>query len=681
MKVQLSISLLVSDRADTLRKCLDSLKGLLRELPCELIVVFTGEKEETLEMVRQYTDHIIPFQWCSDFSAARNAGLREAKGEWFLYLDDDEWFENTEELLEFFKSGTYRNYQSAAYIQRNYSDFGGMDYDECYVDRLVRRTEDVHFTSSIHEYFQIDGGMLPQKHIHDFVHHYGYARISGADRKKDTRMKRNIPLLLEEFQKAPDNGKTCVQLAQEYRNEREFSKAEEYARKGLQAYARNQTIYTPEYWSMVQLPVLIEEQGERREALLEAERQLANPRRCELVEAYLYEQIVRLAKELHESQKGIEALRNFHKILQSMEQHQEETEMQGVGGLSLGEIRKRAAQAYTNGLMCAAQIEEADEALTFTQEIIDMIPWDRENMLSEPFYIEMEQWKDEYRGQNDEILSCFSRIDAQNPYLLLQKALYAESRGNRAELETFYQQCTGIVSGTIHKELLKLALRNYLDLGNILDGMSLEAWDRLLSEIVEEVPIRVYEENRESWKERYQDCPCYYLVLEQKFLMNLMLEKVLEGEQLVKVLKRFCENVMDYCRTLYWSEVFHSNMRHCLPPIGQFAFVMEEVLEMEEQRPELALRKLRKALAVYPKLRIVIKRMMEYIVKKSEKSSVQTNPEFAALGAQIKQAVRELLDNQQYREAEPVLGQLSMLLPEDMEVLKMKQILLQHIGC
>lgn len=80
MNIQLTISLLVSDRMETLRKCLDSLKPLLRELDSELIAVFTGKNEETLELLQQYTSHIIPFTWCDDFSKARNAGLKEARG-------------------------------------------------------------------------------------------------------------------------------------------------------------------------------------------------------------------------------------------------------------------------------------------------------------------------------------------------------------------------------------------------------------------------------------------------------------------------------------------------------------------------------------------------------------------------------------------------------------------------
>ena len=34
--------------------------------------------------------HVEPFHWTDDFSAARNAGLEHATGDWILHLDPDE---------------------------------------------------------------------------------------------------------------------------------------------------------------------------------------------------------------------------------------------------------------------------------------------------------------------------------------------------------------------------------------------------------------------------------------------------------------------------------------------------------------------------------------------------------------------------------------------------------------
>ena len=79
--IQLSISLLVSNRIQTIRKCMDSLKIILDAIPSELIAVDTVGEENSdgsLAVVREYTDKIVHFDWTGDFSAARNAGLELA---------------------------------------------------------------------------------------------------------------------------------------------------------------------------------------------------------------------------------------------------------------------------------------------------------------------------------------------------------------------------------------------------------------------------------------------------------------------------------------------------------------------------------------------------------------------------------------------------------------------------
>ena len=79
---------------DTTIRCLDSLVPILNGMDAELILVDTGCPAELREQLKKYTDQILQFTWCDDFSAARNVGIKAAHGEWFLYIDDDELFEN-----------------------------------------------------------------------------------------------------------------------------------------------------------------------------------------------------------------------------------------------------------------------------------------------------------------------------------------------------------------------------------------------------------------------------------------------------------------------------------------------------------------------------------------------------------------------------------------------------------
>ena len=106
----LSISVLASNRVDTIGRCLDSLIPIMEQIPSELILVDTSTDVRIRPILENYTDKIVSFTWCNDFSKARNAGLALAKGEWFLFIDDDEWFVEIQELLDFFLSGEYKKY-------------------------------------------------------------------------------------------------------------------------------------------------------------------------------------------------------------------------------------------------------------------------------------------------------------------------------------------------------------------------------------------------------------------------------------------------------------------------------------------------------------------------------------------------------------------------------------------
>ena len=63
-KPLLSISILVSNRMDTIRKCMESIKPLLDGFPCELIAIDTvGEKTDgSIDVVREYTDKVYYFE-------------------------------------------------------------------------------------------------------------------------------------------------------------------------------------------------------------------------------------------------------------------------------------------------------------------------------------------------------------------------------------------------------------------------------------------------------------------------------------------------------------------------------------------------------------------------------------------------------------------------------------------
>lgn len=210
--ILLTITMLVSDRPDTIGKCLESMRPLLDAVPSELIVVDTAGNEECLAIVREHTDKIVHFKWCNDFAAARNAGLKKARGQWIMYIDDDEWFEDISELRDFFLNGVYRDYVCAGYLTRNYMDKQGKAYQDRVAVRLCKREKNTRFVGRIHE--QLDPLCDPVYYFKAYVHHYGYAFESDAEQKKHSW--RNIKLLIEAREAEADNWKAGAHLIQEY---------------------------------------------------------------------------------------------------------------------------------------------------------------------------------------------------------------------------------------------------------------------------------------------------------------------------------------------------------------------------------------------------------------------------------------------------------------------------------
>ena len=160
-KIVLSISMLISGQ-ENMDKSLASLHFFKEALPCEIILVDTGCKGEGRALAEKVADQVVDFKWCDDFSAARNAGLKKCKGEWFLYLDDDEWFENPKEIIKFFQSGEYKEYNSATYRVRNYLNRQGNIYENVHVSRMIKLEPYTEFRGKIHEYLY--PYMPPQKH-------------------------------------------------------------------------------------------------------------------------------------------------------------------------------------------------------------------------------------------------------------------------------------------------------------------------------------------------------------------------------------------------------------------------------------------------------------------------------------------------------------------------------------
>lgn len=211
-QVKLTIGLIVKDGEEYLERCLASLSSLRGSVSSELIIADTGSTDRSKEIAREFTDRIYEYSWKEDFSAARNYVLEKAKGEWFLQLDADEIFEDTQGIEEFLNSQEEKDYNDAAYIVRSYLNSADLTvWEESCAARIFRRLPGRKYQGVIHEALTQIG---PVRYLTDYVHHYGYLENSKTGNYDKAR--RNAALLEGELELCPDNTRVLWHLAREY---------------------------------------------------------------------------------------------------------------------------------------------------------------------------------------------------------------------------------------------------------------------------------------------------------------------------------------------------------------------------------------------------------------------------------------------------------------------------------
>lgn len=82
----ISACLIVKNEEELLPRCLESLEGV-----DEIIVCDTGSEDGTQEIAESYGARLSFFDWCDDFSAARNFAKNQASNDWILSIDADEY--------------------------------------------------------------------------------------------------------------------------------------------------------------------------------------------------------------------------------------------------------------------------------------------------------------------------------------------------------------------------------------------------------------------------------------------------------------------------------------------------------------------------------------------------------------------------------------------------------------
>jgi glycosyltransferase involved in cell wall biosynthesis/FMN phosphatase YigB (HAD superfamily)/tetratricopeptide (TPR) repeat protein len=207
---RLSVCLIVRNEEKFLGQCLQSIRGLA----AQIVVVDTGSTDRTVEIAREHGAEVYDFVWADDFSAARNAALEHATGDWILMLDADE--ELSAEGRG--KLAPAMSLPAVMAWRLPLVDVGREANGFTYVPRFFRNAPALFYVGRIHEQVfssvQVrctEWGLENRIGEATLIHH-GYTAEMMRDRNK---VERNLLLLERAIGEMPDEPHLLMHLALE----------------------------------------------------------------------------------------------------------------------------------------------------------------------------------------------------------------------------------------------------------------------------------------------------------------------------------------------------------------------------------------------------------------------------------------------------------------------------------
>ena len=127
----------------------------------EVIVVDTGSSDGSKEIAADLGAKVYDFEWCDDFSAARNYSFSLASGDYIMWLDADDIIEEQSAQLikELVSAGNF-DVAMLKYVS------GNLTY---YRERILRRAMDFVWKGAVHEVIAPRGKVIysPARIVHD----------------------------------------------------------------------------------------------------------------------------------------------------------------------------------------------------------------------------------------------------------------------------------------------------------------------------------------------------------------------------------------------------------------------------------------------------------------------------------------------------------------------------------
>lgn len=194
--MKISACIIVKNEEQVIARCLESYHMAVDEI----IVVDTGSTDQTVDIAKRFGAKLFHFTWIDDFSAAKNYAIAQAKGDWIVFLDADEYFANgTGSNIRAYLKKLDPTFNSVACKMVNIDQVSGRVLDEITHVRIFKNDKQIRYVNTVHEMLQNTqknkkmNAILarPQEFL---IYHTGYSHDNRQEKAQ-----RNLDILLREL--------------------------------------------------------------------------------------------------------------------------------------------------------------------------------------------------------------------------------------------------------------------------------------------------------------------------------------------------------------------------------------------------------------------------------------------------------------------------------------------------
>ncbi len=241
----ISVCMIVKNEIAVLERCINSVRDKMGSIVNEYVVVDTGSNDGTRELAQKLNCNVYDFEWCDDFSKARNFNLSKATNDWVFVIDADEY------VVSDINTSKLKNLLNREYMQYlfmvNVQNFGDSGFIEGSgeVCRLFNRKK-YQYKNIIHEQlYNISNKEMKKISTTIILNHTGYTEEAKKSKNK-TEVYKNM--LLKHLKTNPNDIYIKGHLGKIYLTEGNYEKAMKF----LEDIVFNeQAVYQESYSTMV----------------------------------------------------------------------------------------------------------------------------------------------------------------------------------------------------------------------------------------------------------------------------------------------------------------------------------------------------------------------------------------------------------------------------------------------